>query len=62
MSVKELAEINIPIPELEKQTEVSCKIGEIEEILKKLFEIFDQKVANLIALRSSILSSYLEVP
>ena len=61
MSVKELAEIDIPIPELEKQIEVSSRLKKIEHIKNEVVAIIDQKHLHLIDLKSSFISSYMEV-
>ena len=58
MSVKELSEIKIPLPSLEKQIKISSRIKKIEQLINGQVEIIDKKIVQYIALKSSILFSY----
>ena len=62
MSVKELAELSVPIPPLQEQEKFIAELQSIKQYSFQITEIHAAKLSNLSALKSAILAQELQPP
>jgi type I restriction enzyme S subunit len=60
MSVKELGELSVPIPSLQEQQKFVAELISIKEYSSQITAIYEQKLSQLNALKSAILSQELQ--